>query len=504
MKARELSVLAALGASRFQLFRRSFAEVAWIALAGVAAGLLMARGLVGALVASGPDFLPRLTEVRLDAPAFIFAAVVALLALIGVSLLSTMTVIRHDPARGLTSSQPHVTTSPRAQRLRASLVVCEIATSFVLIVAALLLARSLIALLRTDIGVHTEKVVTAFVDLNLGRLGSSALGGREEARLANDLVRQIGFVPGVRDAAIATSLPPMLSRMGIAFTMPNTGPKQYLASLVPVTPAFFRTLGVPLLKGRGFSAGDEAAGAPGVAILSVSTARELFAAGEALQRPLPISRTTPTTVVGIVGDVKYSGLTAAAPLTIYVPYAQRPFRAVHLFVRTDDDQASLAPRLRRAVAAVDARVAVSDTQTLAEVVNVAVALPRLRTTIFASLAVLALLLAAIGLGGVVAYSISQQTRDIGIRMALGASEDDVVWMVVRRAAGLIAFGLAIGIVAAFGTTRMLSTMVYGLTTFDPWSVAIATGTLIAVSAFASYLPARRAADVDPMIALRSE
>jgi putative ABC transport system permease protein len=296
------------------------------------------------------------------------------------------------------------------------------------------------------VGVATDHTLTAFLDLNLGRAASSAIGGANEVSTVNRIIEQVGFIPGVRAAGLATSLPPALSRMRVSFALPSAADgvrKDYLADLVPITSRYFRTVGVPLLRGRGFADADNAAG-PEVAIVSASTARTLFGDGGAVGRQLPAGlEGDPVTIVGVVADVKYSGLAAGAPLAVYVPYSQRPFRAVHLFVRVDGDPVAVTPNIRRAVASVDPRIAIVEVRSLADVVNAATAQLRLRTIIFVALASLALLLAAVGLSGVVAYSVSQRTREIGIRIALGASAQDVVRMVLSNATRLSVAGVVL-------------------------------------------------------------
>jgi putative ABC transport system permease protein len=281
-------------------------------------------------------------------------------------------------------------------------------------------------------------------------------------------------------------------------------PREHDMALLNPTSDYFSVLGIPLLRGRTFGPGDGTR-EPGVAILNASAARHLFGSLDVAGRTLPVSRTgVPVTIVGVVGDVKYAGLDQRAEDTVYVPFPQYPFRNMMLVARTAGDVDALARSLGAAVHRVDPAITIGRVQTLDEVVRAAVARPRFRTALFASLAGLALVLAAVGLFGVAAYAVTERTKEIGIRMALGAGRRQVVGMIVRDTLRLATAGTAIGVIAALFFTRALAAFVYGVTTRDLPSFVLAAAGLVAVSVAASYTAARRAANVDPATLLHAE
>jgi putative ABC transport system permease protein len=505
-RSRELALLSALGASRMRLLSRCFAEVA---LLGAGAGLLavaLAWSTIEVLVALDPQNVPRLDAVRLDAPVFFFALALGLLTIALVSIMSVWSVAWRDLSHDLKASGGTTAGGTRATRVRGLLVVGELATSFVLIVSAVLLARSLSAMLQTDIGVTADHTLMAFLDLNLGRPVTRA-GGDDQNRRVNALIAQARFVPGVTEVGVSTSLPAVLSRTSAHLVVPDpsTGAdRDFLADIVPITPTYLRALGIPLLRGRSFSETDGTDG-PAVALLSVSTARAFFGSEDVVGRVLPPPpRGVPMSVVGVVADVTYRAVTAPAQPVVYVPYAQRPFRAVYLFARTNGDPTAIVPGVRHAIAEVDPHIAVVEARPLADVVRGTTAQPRLQTAIFVALAISALLLAAVGLSGVIAHSVSQQTREIGIRIALGATRQETIMRVLQGAARLAMAGVAGGLTLSLGLTSVLKSALYGVTNRDPWSFIAASLLLLVVALLASYFPARRAARVDPIVALRAE
>ena len=277
----------------------------------------------------------------------------------------------------------------------------------------------------------------------------------------------------------------------------------------PVTPALFRTLGIRLLAGRPFSDADDARATP-VAILSRAAARELFGSDNPIGRVLPVhalvrdGRADGATVVGVVADVRYSGVEAAAAPAVYVPLEQYPFRVVHLFARTRGEPEQAGSAIRDAVNTVDRRISVESIEPLEDEVTEAIAGPRFRTFVLTALSTIAVLHASLGLAGVVGYSVSQRTREIGIRVALGASTNDVLKMVVEEGAVLALAGVAGGVVVAYLGARGLAGVLYGVAPHDPLSFAAAAVGLFGVALVASYVPARRATRIDPVMALRAE
>jgi putative ABC transport system permease protein len=284
----------------------------------------------------------------------------------------------------------------------------------------------------------------------------------------------------------------------------NGQPVEHDMDLLNPTPEYFAALGIALLKGRAFSDAD-GADAPKVVIVSVSAARRLFGGPDVVGRTVPVrGPDKPATIVGVVGDVKYSGLGEAARETVYLPFAQQPFRNVVLVARTSGDAHQLTGHLAAVVHRVDRQVTIGPALTLDEVVSEAVARPRFRTALFSALAGLALILAVVGLYAVSAYAVTLRTSEIGIRMALGAGRGQVATMILREGLVLGTTGAALGLCGAFLLARTLSGFVYGVTTHDSASFVFAGAALVLVTTAASLLTARRAAQVDPLVALRAE
>jgi putative ABC transport system permease protein len=313
----------------------------------------------------------------------------------------------------------------------------------------------------------------------------------------------------VRGAGVGAALPPDTSGARITMRQRPEGGGSYAAEAVSVTPGYLRALGVRLQRGRFFTAADD--GSHGVIIMGAQTARRFFGNTDPLGRTTTIPTllngrkgTAVVTLVGIIADVKYAGLTAAPDDQIYEPFAQQPWSRVYLAVRTDGDLPNFPSTVRRAVASVDPTVVLSSIQTLDSKLAAITAPPRFRAFVLASFAGLSLVVSAIGLYGVIAYSVAQRTTEIGIRMALGARTEDVTRMVLREGVLIGGVGTVIGLAAAYGSTRLLASLLYGVTATDPVSFAVAALVLLAVALAASYVPARRAAQVDPLVALRTE
>jgi putative ABC transport system permease protein len=363
-------------------------------------------------------------------------------------------------------------------------------------------------LLRTDLGVTTDHVVTTLLDLSLGR----TLGDVQQSMTVEQIIERVSGLPGVVSAGGASAQPPGLHFMRTAFRLPNERDGRtinHLVGLIPATPGYFSTLGVRLLRGRDFQSSDGPA-APPVAILAESAARQFFGSRDPIGLTLPIGPSDErgtrrdATVIGVVTDVKYVGIDMPAEGIIYRPYAQQPWRIVFLAARTTRPASAMVTELRRAVLEVDAAISVLSVRTMDDVVAETIAQPRFRTIALGSLAALALALAAIGLYGGLAYSVSRRTFEIGIRIALGASPSNVRGLVVGESLRLTSVGVIVGLAGAWATSRFLEGLLFGLTAADWMSYAMPAGALLLIALAASYLPARRAMRVDPVVALRAE
>jgi putative ABC transport system permease protein len=389
-------------------------------------------------------------------------------------------------------------------RVRRALTIGELAVSVVLLVGALLLGRSLIQLLNTDLGVEVDHVVTASISVSLNRDLSSA----QQIDVVNRVIDDVRTLPGVSTAGVGTVLPPTESR--IVLTLRGDQGLSYQAAAIPATPGYFSALGVHLLKGRFFTDADDE-NHPPVMIMSADAARHFFGDGDPLGRTLslPVFKDGKTsnatmTLVGVIADVKYSGLEHPADNSIFRPYAQQPWPNVFLIARTNGDPGTLTSVLQRRIAQVDPALVVSKVSTLDDVVLNAAAQPRLRTLLTAGLAVLTLALAAVGLYGVISRSVTQRTNEIGIRMALGATSNNIIALVLREGMTLAAAGVVLGVAISYAGARLLTALLFGITPTDAVSFAVASGCLLLFASIASFVPARRAARVEPVVALRAE
>lgn len=506
-RLREISIRRALGASRGRLVVQTLMESAILVVAGAIVGIFVAWSSVQTLMWLEPEGLPRLDSIRIDGAVLLFATATSILSAFLAGALPAIHATRVAPALVL---KGHASTHSRASAsrgARASLVVMEVAISVVLLVGAVLLGRSLANLLRADnVGVRSDGIVVGELNLSMAR----TLDATQQVALVDRVVERIGAIPSIAAAGVGNGLPPNGVRMRAQFTHPNPtdGRKRsYQFALLPATPGFFGAMTIPLLNGRYFSASDRA-GTPPAIILSASAARSLFGTtnivGRVLQSPRFPGEKGDIRIVGVVGDVKYSGLDAESTNVVYRPFAQYPFRNVFLVAHTTSSPAAMSGTLHRAIAEVDPEITITSLQPLAEVISDATAQPRFRTAVFLALGGLAFMLAIMGLYGVTSYSVAQRTGEIGLRIALGAERAQVLWLVLRQGMVLASVGILIGLAGAMAATRYLAGMLFGLTPLDPSTYTGVAILFATVTLIASYVPARRAAHVDPLVALRYE
>ncbi|HEY4136880.1 MAG TPA: FtsX-like permease family protein, partial [Casimicrobiaceae bacterium] len=393
------------------------------------------------------------------------------------------------------------------RRFARALVVGEIAAAVVLVAAATLLVRSVSALDHGDPGFRIESIVTA-------RISPPSAGYHDTgtiARFYDDLLARARRIPGVEQVGVVSEVP-FTAGAGGAYRIAGqfediTGKTGYLPtsdhSLI-ISPNYFATIGIPLVAGRTFNNTDRV-GMPQAAIVSESFAKKFWpsstAIGQRIGYPWPSEWLT---IIGVVRDAKLDSLTGVSEQTVYRPLAQSPTAAMSLVMRAHGDQLSLGPSLREAVAQIDRTVPVSDVRTMAQVAASTQARPRFTMALLTLFAGIALVLGIVGIYGLMSYTVAQRQREVGIRMALGASPGDAQRMVLGEGMKLAGVGIGIGLIAAFSTTRMLGGFLYGVTSTDPITFAVATLTLAAVALAASYIPALRATKVDPTTALRAE
>jgi putative ABC transport system permease protein len=504
-RQREMAIRIGLGAGRGRLVRQLLTESVLLALAGGAAGLMLAQGGVRLLQNLNPGNLPRVQEVQLDGSVLAFAGLVSLLTGLLFGLLPALQTSRPDPGTALREGSRGGTASPGRRRTHAVLVVAEVALSLVLLVGAGLLLRSFVRLQRVETGVFApaRNVVTLQISPSPVRYGDDAAGIAFYERL----MARMRELPGIEAVALGDSLPPDRQNDADTFVIEGQDPAQVNPAVtVPVvSPDYFRALGIPLRRGRFFSEGDTAASPP-VAILSESMARRCF--GDADPVGLRIKQSGPSLaspymeIVGVVGDLKYQGLDSGPEAAYYLPFRQSFTARTNLLVLSATDASGLGESLAREVRDLDPEVVVGPALTLEQALSQSVVRPRFNTLLIGLFAAIALLLAAIGLYGVIAYSVAQRSHEIGVRMALGACRGDVLRLVIGQGAVLAGVGIAVGLAGAFAVTRWLGSLLFSVSATDPATYAGVTLLLAGVALLASLVPAARATRIDPLLALR--
>ena len=508
-RQKEVAIRSALGASRWRLIRQLLTEAIVLSLAGGAIGLVIASWGVPALVATLPqnqlDALPFLKSLKIDLGILGFSFGLSLLTGIVFGLAPSLQSSRLDLNEVLKEGGRHATAGT-GQRLRSAMVVGEIALAVVLLVGAGLMMKSLLRLLQTNVGFNTNNLLTMRIVLPPSKYPEAP----QVFNYYTQLQERVRNLPGVVSAGTVDILPLNGGNTTRVYVdgepVPQPG-KETEANMRVVNEHYFQTLGVPLVAGRWFDERDQD-GAPAVVIIGKTIADRLFAGRDPVGRKLRYTsiQTDPVTIVGVVGDVKITSLDEEIRPVLYYPFRQAGDYSSSLVVRTSTDPTSLANAVRGEVRSLDPDAAVLDVDTMEGMISQTQAsfirrFPALVIGIFAGVA---LLLASIGIYGVVSYSVSQQIHYIGIRMALGAGPANILRMVLKQGMILALAGIAIGVVAALGLMRLLATLLYQVKTTDVVTFAIVSGTLFAVALLACYLPARRATKVDPLVALRYE
>jgi putative ABC transport system permease protein len=507
-RAREMVVRAAVGAGRARLLRQLLTESAVLALASAVAGAALAHAGVLAVAALAPADLPRLDEIRVDGTALAFAFLVSLLASVIFGLTPALHVSRVRIAEGLRQGGKGSSVGARAGWARNAFVVSEIALAVVLVVAAGLLGRSLVALAQVDMGFAPERVLVLRTAVPVAR----AEDAPRATAFYRDVLRDVRVVPGVDAASAVLSVPTSVRSNGGYWIEGGPGPEQTgvrapQAVLNVVTPHYFRTMRIPMKQGRDFDDRDGGQ-APFVAIVSEALARESFPGQDPIGRRIQcgLDSLAFMTIVGVVGDVRTYGPARPAQAEIYMPFEQhpRPSTVLTIMARTaSSDPLALTETLRRVIQSRDPEVPVR-ASTMEGTLQTASATPRFRTFLLVVFAAVALVLAVAGVYGVMAYTVSQRVPEIGVRVALGASPADILTMVIGQGARLAGVGLAVGVVLALAASRLLQGLLFGVTARDPAIL----GTVVAVVAVAAlgacYVPGRRALRVEPVAALRAE
>ncbi len=506
-RRRETGIRVALGASRGRLVAQLLAESLLLALAGGAVGVLLAywgtRGVAATVPADVQRYLPGFGLIRLDARAFAVAAIVSMVSGVLFGLAPALAGSRVDVVTTLKDAGTGGSRRLGARRLRAALVVGEIALALMLVAGAGLMVATFRRLSVAYPGFRTERVLTAAVSLPASDYATDSVVTRFWDRLRE----AAAALPGVEAAELTTVLPMTWSDQRAAFYSETERPERVedapVAGFRRVSPGYLPSLTVPLASGRFLAAGDRQ-DAPAVSVLSESAARRFFPAGGAVGRRL-VRGNRSMEVVGVVGDVRGNPLTADAPLdVVYVPLPQWPARTAYLVLPTRGDPGSLTLPLQAAIGRLDPRLAAGEVTPMNRVVATVTSPQSATAQMLAVSAIIALILAAVGIYGVMSYAVARRTRELGVRAALGASRGGVVRLVVGGAARLALTGVIIGLVGALALGRGMEAILFDTSPSDPRVLGAAALLLGVVALVAGYLPARRAAAVDPIVALRNE
>ncbi len=508
-RQKEVAIRSALGASRWRVVRQLLTESMLLSLFGGAAGLLIAYWGVPALVAMLPqnqlNAMPFLKTLSVDTSILTFSLLLSLLTGLIFGLAPALQSSRMDLNEALKEGG-RSTSIGAGNRLRGAMVVTEIALAVVLLVGAGLMMKSLLRLLQTNIGFNTENLLTMAVVLPPEKYGEE----NQRVNFNEQIQERVRSLPGVASAGTVDILPVNAGNTTRFFIDGDPAPQpgtETEANIRIVSDSYFQTLGVPVLAGRTFDQRD-ASDKPSVVIIGKTIADRMFGGRDPVGMRIRYTsiQAEPIEIVGVVGDVKITGLDEAVRPVLYYPYRQNSSTFANVVARTDTDPNTLATAIRNEIRNLEPNAAILNVRTMDEMIAQTPAsfmrrFPALLISIFAGVA---LLLASIGIYGVVSYSVSQQTHYIGVRMALGARPSDILKMVLKQGLFLALLGVGIGVVAALGLMRLLSTLLYQVSTSDVTTFAIVTGTLFVVALLACFLPARRATKVDPLVALRYE
>jgi len=504
---REISIRAALGAGRWQIIKQLLVESTVLGVLGGFAGLLFAIWGVEALKAFLPG-IPRIDEISPDPRVLTFAGLLSLGVGIFAGLLPAWRASHPNLASSMNESSRGSSEGTSGGRTRAALVVIEIVLALVLLASAGLLVESFLRLQKVPAGFDPSNVLTARIALpNEGYPTSDA-----SKNFYKKLLERVSVLPGVRSAAAAWWIP--LSGSDISFNFnvqehPLPEGQQPVAQVNVVTPEYFQTVGTPIKLGRAFNERDDKS-APQVVIVSESFAKQYFPGENPIGKRITpngsdsIDKPPVREIVGVIADMHLISLRVAPRPQIYLPHQQFGIGAMSIFVRTQMDPESLTNTLRRTVSEIDKDVPVYRTRTLTDYMSQSVAQPRLNAMLVGLFALIALLLAAAGIFGVMSYSVTQRTQEIGIRLALGAQRYDVLRLIVLQGMRFVGIGLVLGLIGVFASTRLLQSLLFGIGATDLRTMLIVSAILTAVAFLACLLPARRATLVDPVKALRAE
>jgi len=513
VRAREMAVRAALGAGRAALLRQALMENLLLALIGGSLGLLLAYWAVPGLLALSPATLPRANEAGLDGRVLAFTLGMSVLAALGFGLFPALSAVRVNLSQQLQQGGRSASEGRRSHRLRSGLVVAEVALSLVLLTVTGLVLRSFARLQEVAPGFDAGNVLTVRVSLPRSRYGTPDT----MTSFYEQVLPRLERLPGVVSASGSSVIPLNGQLATVDFTVVGRPPLEEkdvpAGQFRVIGSGFFRTMRIPVQQGNVFTNRDTASSTP-VAIVNETLARKFFPGGNPLGEHLEINDTggarRQVEIVGVVGDVKHYGLDAPPTFDIYIPWSQLQKSTVvwlansqYWILRTSGDPMRLATAARREIQAVDWEVAASMIRSLDDYVSTSTAPRRFNLQLLAGFAVVALLLAAGGVYGVISYAVSRRTQEIGLRMTLGARPADILRLVVAQAMGPAGLGVALGIAGSLAVSRLLTGLLFQVSARDPATYAAVAVVLAGVAAIAAYLPARRATRIDPLAALRT-
>jgi putative ABC transport system permease protein len=511
----EIAVRTALGAGRGRIIRQLVTESVMLSGLGAMIGGALAGWAVDAIIAFGPKGLPRMESIVVDSRVLAFSALLALVTGIAFGLVPAIHAAKTELGQMLKESVRGSSGRRGAQRTRSALVVSEMALAVVLLVGAGLLIRSFVKLMQVDPGFQTEHIVSFDVSLPPTKYEMD----RDIRRFADQVRERLAPLPGTQSVAVAFARPLEAQGMRVAFDIDGREPppadKRLVTDVRPASANFFSTMGLRLIRGRVFTKEEEGFGPPPVVVVTEAFAKKYFPAGDAIGKHITLGIGHDTAgkntnvdskgeIVGIVADVRQRQLGEDPAPATYVGWGTLPINDIAFLVRSTAPATTVAAAIREAVRGVDAQMPIYDLSTMQDVVSESVAQPRFYMVLLTAFAGLALLLAALGIYGVISYSVSQRTRELGIRIALGATQDRVVRLVIGQGMLLTVGGVVVGLVGAFWLVHLLAALLYGVSATDKTTFASVAAVLLGVAWLASYVPARRASRVDPVIAMRAD
>ncbi|MEW6736440.1 MAG: ABC transporter permease, partial [Acidobacteriota bacterium] len=509
-RQREIAIRAALGASRLRLIRQFLTESLLLSLLGGGLGLLFALWGIDLLTATNPGDLPRISQVKIDGKVLGFTMLISIFTGLAFGLAPALHALRLNPNSSLKESALRASTGVRQLRLRSLLVIGEVALALVLLIAASLLINSFINLYNVDPGFDAKNVFT--MQLSLPEI--KYVQAEQQAAFFQQVLERIKAIDGVQSVGAVNDLPFSGSRTSSSFEIKDTvtdPESSFSAGLRKISPDYFRVMNIPLLNGRYFTEQDSKDGVPAV-IINEAMAKRFWPGQDPLGKQLSLGMSEEEEfygkkiyreVIGVVGNIKHDRLDHDVSPEMYVPYLQLPASWMSLVVRTNVARNPIAD-IRSTVQALDKDQPIYNINTMEQRLARSISAQRFNSFLLGTLALIALILSTIGIYGVISYSVNERTQEIGIRLALGAQQYDILRLIVGQGMFIVLIGIIVGLAVALALTRLMTSLLYGVSTSDPVIFIGVSLILVIVALLASYIPARRASRVDPMIALRYE